>query len=107
MNQSFECLVEGCKVRIPAVSGDMHMLLFQTYNKDTHGALQVSLEHRGVGETGPKAQKIENLCIPDDCSEVQWGFSFDKWENFKGFYKLTNTEEISSHIRSCCSDSLQ
>ena len=31
----------------------------------------------------------------------------DKWEDYKGFYKLTSREEIYSHIRSCCGDALQ
>ena len=63
--------------------------------------------HRVVGDTGPKAQKLQRPCIPEDCSEVQWAFFIDKWEDYKGFYKLTNKEEIYSHMRSCCSDSLQ
>ena len=98
MNPAFECPVEGCKVQIPAVSGDVQMLFLQTHNKDAHGAMQQPLDHRVVGDTGPKAQKLQRPCIPEDCSEVQWAFFIDKWEDYKGFYKLTNKEEIYSHM---------
>ena len=91
MNLVFMCLVEGCKVRILAVSGDVQMLLVQTHIKDAHGVLQVPLEHHGAGETGPKAP----LAGP---------VSLLHWEEYKGFYKLTIKEEIYSHMRSCCSD---
>ena len=48
-------------MRIPAVCGDVQMLPVQTHIKDAHGVLQVPLEHHGVGETGPKAQKLRTL----------------------------------------------
>ena len=60
------------------------MLLVQTQNKDAHGALQVPLEHHGLGETGPKAQKLRKPS--EDCSEVQWAFFIDKLEDYRGFY---------------------
>ena len=59
--------------------------------KDAHDALEVQLDHHGVGETGPKvkAQELQRLSIPEDGSEVQWVFLIDKWEDNRGFYKLT------------------
>ena len=104
---AFKCPVGGCEVEVPATSEAMQLLFLQTHNKDQHGALQAPLEQRGVGETGAKAQKLVRPLIPEDCSEIQWAFFIDKWEDYKGFYKLSSREEIYSHIRSCCSDSLQ
>ena len=104
---AFECPVGGCEVEVPATSEAMQLLFLQTHNKDQHGALQAPLEQRGVGETGAKAQKLVRPLIPEDCSEIQWAFFIDKWEDYKGFYKLSSREEIYSHIRSCCSDELQ
>ena len=63
------------------------------------------LEQRG--ESGPRAQKLQRPTIPEDCSEVQWAFFMDKWEDYKRFYKLTAREEIYSHLHSCWSDALQ
>ena len=104
---AFKCLVEGCEVEIPAVSEALQLVLLETHNRDAHGALQAPLEQRRVGETGNKAQKLQRPVIPEDCTEVQWAFFIDKWEDYKGFYKLTAKEEIYSHIRSCCGDDLQ
>ena len=101
MNLVFMCLVEGCKVRIPAVCGDVQMLLVQTHIKDAHGVLQVPLEHHGVGETGPKAQKLRTL-YPRGL--LAGPVSLHHWEEYKGFYKLTIKEEIYSHMCSCCND---
>ena len=71
-----------------------------THTRDAHDLVQASLEHLGSGQTGPKAQKVQRPSIPEDCSEVQW-------EDYKGFYRLASKGEIYSHMRSCCSDSLQ
>ena len=76
------------------------MLLLQTHNKDAHGAMHRPLEQRGGGE-------LQRPTIPEDCSEVQWAFFMDKWEDYKRFYKLTAREEIYSHLHSCWSDALQ
>ena len=89
MNLVFMCLVEGCKVRILAVSGDVQMLLVQTHIKDAHGVLQVPLEHHGVGETGPKAQKLRTL-YPRGL--LAGPVSLHHWEEYKGFNKLTIKE---------------
>ena len=107
LNPAFKCPVAGCEVKVPAVSGDVQVLFLQTHNKDAHGAMQAPLEQRGGGETGPRAQKLQRPVIPEDCSEVQWSFFMDKWDDYKGFYKLSTREEIYSHLRSCCSDALQ
>ena len=104
---AFECPVGGCEVEIPATSEAMQMMFMQTHMKDMHGAMQAPLEQRVTGETGAKAQKLARPLIPEDCSEIQWAFFIDKWEDYKGFYKLSSREEIYSHIRSCCSDELQ
>ena len=101
MNMVFMCLVEGCKVRIPVVSGDVQMLIVQTHIKDANGVLQVPLEHHGAGETGPKAQKLRTL-YPR--GQLAGPVSLLHWEKYKEFYKLTIKEEIYSHMRSCCSD---
>ena len=107
VNPAFACPVEGCEVKIPAVTEAVQLLFLQTHNKDAHGAMQAPLELHRAGESGPRTQKLERPVIPEDCSEVQWAFFMDKWEDYKGFYKLSNREEIYSHMRSCCSDSLQ
>ena len=104
---AFKCLVVGCEVEIPALSEALQLVLLETHNKDAHGAIQAPLEQRRVGEKGNKAQKLQRPVIPEDCSEVQWAFFIDKWEDYRGFYGLTTREEIYSHIRSCCSDDLQ
>ena len=104
---AIKCSVGACEVEIPATTEAVQLMLLQTHIRDAHGAIQAPLEHRGVGEMGAKAQKLVRPSIPEDCSEVQWAFFIDKWEDYRGFYKLTSREEIYSHIRSCCSDSLQ
>ena len=104
---AFKCVVEGCEVEIPAASEALQLVLLETHNRDAHGALQAPLDQRRAGETGNKAQKLQRPVIPEDCTEVQWAFFIDKWEDYKGFYKLTTKEEIYSHIRSCCGDDLQ
>ena len=97
---AFKCPVGDCEVEIPATTETMQLMFLQTHNRDAHGAMQAPLEQRGVGETGTKAQKLVRPSIPEDCSEVQWAFFIDKWEDYRGFYKLTSREEIYSHIRS-------
>ena len=85
VNPAFVCPVGGCEMEIPALTGDVQMLFLETHNRDAHGALQAPLEQRRVGETGNKAQKLQRPVIPEDCTEVQWAFFIDKWEDYKGF----------------------
>ena len=102
----FECLVTGCKVKIPEASSDIQKMLLETHNSDAHGDLTQS--RQTVGESsGAKAQKLQRPVIPEDCTENQWSFFLDKWCDFKRFYGLREGPEIYSHLRSCCSDDLQ
>ena len=71
-------------MEIPATTETVQLMFLQTHNRDAHGAMQAPLEQRGVGETGAKAQKLVRPLIPEDCSEVQWAFFIDKWEDYKG-----------------------
>ena len=97
MNLVFMCLVEGCKVRILAVSGDVQMLLVQTHIKDAHGVLQVPLEHHGVGETGPKAQKLRTL-YPRGL--LAGPVSLHHWEDFKGVLQADHQGgDLLSHVQ--------
>ena len=91
---TFKCPVGGCEVEIPATSEPVQLVFLQTHNKDAHGAIQAPLEQRGGGDTGARAQKLLRPLIPEDCSEVQWDFFIDKWEDYRGFYKLTSRDEI-------------
>ena len=102
-----QCSVGGCEEEIPSTTEAMQLLLLQTHIKDAHGAMQAPLGERREAETGAKAQKLQRPVIPEDCTEIQWAFFIDKWEDYKGFYKLTGREEIYSHLRSCCDDTLQ
>ena len=88
VNPAFTCLVAGCEVKVPAGTGDMQVLFLQIHDRDAHGAMQASV-------------------IPEDCSEGQWSCFTDRWDNYKGFYKLSTKEEIYSHLRDCDSDALQ
>ena len=83
VNPAFVC-PGGCEMEIPAMTGDVQMLFLETHIKAAHGALQAPLEQRRVGETGSKAQKLQKPVIPEDCTEVQWAFFIDKWEDYKG-----------------------
>ena len=107
VSPAFTCPVAGYEVKVPAMSGDAQVFFLQTHNRDAHGAMQAPLEQCGGGEAGPRAQKLQRPVIPEDCSEVQWSFFMDKWDDYKGFYKLSTKEEIYSHLRNCYSDALQ
>ena len=69
------------------------MLFLSTHNRDVHGAMTTPLT-TGAQEGGGKAKKLERPTIPEDCSEVQWTFFLDKWEDYKGFYKLVENAAI-------------
>ena len=107
MSPAFTCPVAGCELKVHAVSVDVQVLFLQTHNRDAHGAMQAPLEQCDGGETGPRAQKLQRPVIPEDCSEVQWSFFMDKWDDYKGFYKLSTKEEIYSHLRDCYIGALQ
>ena len=106
---SFQCPVEGCEVMIPDTTGEVQAMFLQTHNQSSHGALTTALPGDTVPENsrGGKTQKLERPKIPADCSEVQWAFFMEKWADFKRFYKLTDRQEIYSHLRECLSDGLQ
>ena len=102
-NPGFKCLVGGCTVEIPSASPDVQKMLLETHNRDVHN----ELVRPPVESSGAKSQKLQRPVIPDDCTENQWAFFLDKWDDFKRFYGLTKGPEIYSHLRSCCSDELQ
>ena len=93
LSPAFQCPVGGCEVEIPAVTGAVQMLFLETHNRDAHGALQAPLETQNrVVETGAKAQKIQRPSIPEECSETEWAFFIDKWEDYRGFYRVFQNE---------------
>ena len=93
--------VNGQKYKTPDMEPELALRMLDLHVQQNHA------EHQGVGEMGPKAQKLQRPSIPEDCSEIQWAFFVEKWEDYKRFYRLTTKEEIYSHMRSCCSDTLQ
>ena len=104
--QEFSCPVTGCSVKIPALAIEIQKIYFETHTRDAHGGLGGSNAGRST-DSSTRSQKLERPIIPDDCSDNQWSFFLDKWEDFKLFYKLSTKAEIYSHLRSCCSDGLQ
>ena len=52
---SFECPVEGCKVKVPPTTGEVQMMFLQTHNQSVHGALTTALP----GDTSPGRSRGE------------------------------------------------
>ena len=86
--------VNGQRYKTPDMEAELALRMLDLHVQQNHSELQ------GVGETGPKAQKLQRPSIPEDCSEVQWAFFVEKWEDYKRFYRLTTKDEIYSHMRS-------
>ena len=95
VSPAFTCPEAGCEVKVPAMSGDAQVFFLQTHNRDAHGAMQAPLEQCGGGEAGPRAQKLQRPVIPEDCSEVQWSFFMDKWDD----YKTMGEEDLFREIK--------
>ena len=56
---------DGQKYKTPAMEAELSVRMLDLHVQQNHAPLG----HQGVGETGPKAQKLQRPSIPEDCSE--------------------------------------